>query len=97
MGKKRARTKRTKTKHTHSRTIWKGVEREVKRQEIDKANQEAASKADPSVQDTRGIEAIQNQKSTAIYNIVVPELRFGRFAFCVLRSAFQNATHGSAF
>ena len=67
MGKKRARTKRTKTKHTHSGTIWKGVEREVKRQEIDKANQEAASKADPSVQDTKGIEAIQNQKSTAGY------------------------------
>ena len=42
MGKNR---KRTKTNHTHSRTIWKGVERAVKRQEIDKANQQAADPA----------------------------------------------------
>ena len=52
MGKNR---KRAQTNHTHSRTIWKGVEREVKRREIDKASQEAAAaKADPVPSEDKG-------------------------------------------
>ena len=53
MGKSRKRSARTKTKNTHSRTIWAGVEREVKRQEFDNKAKEAKDpKAEPVPEST---------------------------------------------
>lgn len=43
MGKWRARTKTTKEITTHKRTIWKGVEREVIRNEYDAADERRAN------------------------------------------------------
>ena len=57
MGKWRQRTARTKNKKKHTRTIWAGVEREVKRDEIDKKAQEAKDpKAEPVPESTASTE-----------------------------------------
>jgi len=65
MGGYRARTKRTKNKKSHTRTIWTSVEREVKRKEIDPKNEQSAANATAAGEQSSGSSTSQQQPSTS--------------------------------